>query len=346
MKLIYFISAIVLFISCEKKEAQLSVLQGNAFGTTYTIQYFSSVVRDANSEYFRIEKGVDSVIHAVNKSVSTYMPNSDISKINRGDKTVVVDDIFKEVFRISETVHTNSHGYFDPTIGVLTNAYGFGDVKAIEKINKAVLDSLMQFVGFKKVAISGDGTVMKERPEIYIDFNAVAKGYGIDCIGRYLELQGVSDYLIELGGEILSKGTNSAKGKLWVVGIENVDSSLENREYATTIKLQDKGMASSGNYRKFRVDSLSGKKYVHTLNPLTGSAEQSDVTSATVVASSCGVADAYATALMALGLEKSKELLRVTAGIEAYLTYSDSLNVQQVFITEGFKDLLVIPISK
>jgi thiamine biosynthesis lipoprotein len=341
MRLIYFIAAIILFISCKEKEPQLDVLQGSAFGTTYTIQYFSSAARDTNSENFTIEKGVDSVIHAVNKSVSTYMPNSDISKINRGDKTVVVDDIFKEVFRISETVHTNSHGYFDPTIGVLRNAYGFGDVKPIKNIDDKVLDSLMQFVGFKKVAISGDGTVKKERPEIYFDFNAVAKGYGIDCIGRYLESQGASDYLIELGGEILSKGTNRVKEKSWVVGIENVDSSLENREYATTIKLQDKGMASSGNYRKFRMDSLSGKKYVHTLNPLTGSAEQSDVTSATVVASSCGVADAYATALMALGLEKSKDLLKVTAGIEAYLTYNDSLHVQQVFMTEGFKNLLV-----
>lgn len=341
MKLIYFISGIVLFISCEEKESQLNVLQGNAFGTTFTIQYYASADKDANSENFIIEKGVDSVVHAVNKSVSTYMPKSDISKINRGDRTVVVDDIFKEVFRISETVYAKSHGYFDPTIGVLRNAYGFGDVKPIESINGAVLDSLMQFVGFDKVAISGDGTVMKERPEIYFDFNAVAKGYGIDCIGRYLESRGVSDYLIELGGEILSKGTNSAKGKLWVVGIENVDSSLENREYATTIRLQDKGMASSGNYRKYRIDSLSGKKYVHTLNPLTGSAEQSDVTSATVVASTCGVADAYATAFMALGLEKSKDLLKVKAGIEAYLTYNDSLNVQQVFMTEGFTSLLV-----
>ena len=340
MRLIYFITAIILFISCEEKEPQLSVLQGNAFGTTYTIQYFSSMDRDGNSENFTIEKGIDSVIHAVNKSVSTYMPNSDISKINRGDKTVVVDDIFKEVYRISETVFTNSHGYFDPTIGVLRNAYGFGDVKPIKNIDAKVLDSLMQFVGFKKVSISGDGTVKKERPEIYFDFNAVAKGYGIDCIGRYMELQGVSDYLIELGGEILAQGTNSAKGKLWVVGIENVDSSLDDREYATTIKLLDKGMASSGNYRKFRIDSLSGKKYVHTINPLTGSAEQSDVTSATVVASTCGVADAYATALMALGLEKSKYLLKETAGIEAYLTYNDSLNVQQVFMTEGFTKLL------
>ncbi|MFT5437586.1 MAG: thiamine biosynthesis lipoprotein [Ulvibacter sp.] len=341
MRLIYFISAIVLLISCEEKGTQLEVLQGDAFGTTFTIQYLPSAARDANSENTAIAKGVDSVIQAVNKSVSTYMPKSDISKINGGDKTVVVDAIFEEVFRISETVYTNSRGYFDPTIGVLRNAYGFGDVKPIKTINTHVLDSLMQFVGFNKVAISGDGTVMKERPEIYFDFNAVAKGYGIDCIGVYLESQGVSNYLIELGGEILAKGTNSAKGKLWVVGIENVDSSLENREYATTIKLQDKGLASSGNYRKFRIDSLSGKKYVHTLNPLTGSAEQSDVTSATVVASSCGVADAYATAFMALGLEKSKDLLKVTAGIEAYLTYNDSFNVQQVFKTEGFTKLLI-----
>jgi thiamine biosynthesis lipoprotein len=340
MKLVYFISAMVLFLSCEEKEPQLEVQQGNAFGTTYTIQYFSKTPWYVRSKNTAIAKGVDSVIQSVNKSVSTYMPKSDISKINGGDESVVVDDIFKEVFRISETVYTNSRGYFDPTIGVLRNAYGFGDVKPIKSIDTAVLDSLMQFVGFNKVAISGDGTVMKERPEIYFDFNAVAKGYGIDCIGRYLELQGVSDYLIELGGEILSKGTNSAKGKLWVVGIENVDSNLENREYATTITLQDKGLASSGNYRKFRIDSLSGKKYVHTINPLTGSAEQSDVTSATVVASSCAVADAYATALMALGLEKSKGLLHVTDGIEAYLTYNDSFNVQQVFMTEGFKSYL------
>ena len=182
---------------------------------------------------------------------------------------------------------------------------------------------------------------MKERPEIYFDFNAVAKGYGIDCIGRYLELQGVSDYLIELGGEILTKGTNSAKGNLWVVGIENVDSSLEHRDYATTIKLQDKGMASSGNYRKFRIDSLTGKKYVHTLNPITGSASKSDITSATVLASTCALADAYATAFMALGLENSKVILKNIDKIDVYFTYNDQNNEEQVFVTEGLINRLV-----
>ena len=334
MQRMFFLIAILLLISCEENEPQFKILRGEAFGTTYSIQYYSSAS-------FSAERGIDSVIHAVNKSVSTYMPNSDISKINRGDSTLVVDAIFKDVFNISETVFTNSLGYFDPTIGVLRNAYGFGDVRPLHTIDKKAVDSLMQFVGFRKVFISKENRVVKEKPEIYFDFNAVAKGYGIDCIGRYLELQGVSNYLIELGGELLAKGTNRNKNKLWVVGIESVGSNMEDRAFSKAISLTDKGMASSGNYRKFRTDSISGKKYVHTINPLTGSAEQSDVTSATVVAASCGLADAYATAFMALGLEKSRELLSVTEGVEAYLTHNDSLNVQQVFMTDGFANLLV-----
>ncbi len=334
MKILYFIPVLALFFSCKEETPQAFVLQGDAFGTTYSIQYYAPEIFDA-------EKGIDSVLHAVNRSVSTYMPNSDISKINRGDTTVVVDAIFKEVFRISEAVHKNSHGYFDPTIGVLRNAYGFGDTKPVEEIDAHVLDSLMRYVGFNKVTILSSGRVMKEHPEIYFDFNAVAKGYGIDCLGRYLEAQGITNYLIELGGEILTRGKNLSREKPWIVGIETVDSQLENRNYQATITLKDMAMASSGNYRKYRIDSITGKKYVHTLNPLTGSAEQSDVTSATVVANSCGEADAYATALMALGLNRSKELLEVTSGISAYLTYNDSLGNARVFMTEDFEKLLV-----
>jgi thiamine biosynthesis lipoprotein len=334
MKVFYLIASLLIMVSCTPKELKLKILQGNAFGTTYTIQYYSE-------NKFEAEKGIDSVIYAVNKSVSTYMPNSDISKINRGDTTVVVDAIFREVFRISETVYTNSHGYFDPTIGVLRNAYGFGDTKPIKNIDAKVLDSLMKYVGFKKVSISSEGKVTKQYPEIYFDFNAVAKGYGIDCLGHYLENEGVANYLIELGGEILAKGENLPKQTSWVVGVENTNSDLENRSYKTKVKLDNSGMASSGNYRKFRIDSVTGKKYVHTLNPLTGSAGQSDLTSATVIASSCGVADAYATALMALGFEKSKELLKTTLGIEAYITYIDTSATEQIYTTDGFQKLII-----
>ena len=333
MKALYFLCILLIMVSCKDEGMQSYVLQGNAFGTTYNIQYFSS--SEINTEI-----GIDSVLYAINKSVSTYMPNSDISKINRGDTTVIVDEIFKEVFRISEVVYTNSHGYFDPTIGVLRNAYGFGDTKPINSIDKGVVDSLMTYVGFKKVQLTKSGKVEKEYSEIYFDFNAVAKGYGIDRLGMYLESEGIANYLIELGGEILAKGKNLNKDKPWTVGIEAVSSSLEDRTYQATVNLTDLAMASSGNYRKFRIDSVSGVTYVHTINPLTGSAEQSDITSATVIASSCGVADAYATALMSMGLERSKELLKKTDGIEAFITYNETARIEKEYITEGFKKLL------
>jgi len=332
-KYTYFLFLFLLF-SCGSKEPKSILLQGEAFGTNYNIQFYSEKDID-------FKKGLDSVIDAVNHSVSTYIPESDISKINRGDSTVVVDSIFREVFEISSEVNQKTNGYFDPTIGVLRNAYGFGDVKPLKNIDSTTLDSLMEFVGFQKVKLNSDGSISKEYPQIYFDFNAVAKGFGIDCIGRYLESKGVENYLIELGGEILAKGENLEKNQEWVVGIEAVNSELEDRSFEATVKLKNVGMASSGNYRKFRIDSITGKKYVHTLNPLTGSAEQSDVTSATVIAPTCGVADAYATSFMALGLEKSKELLNNLPDIEAYLTYNDSLNHQQVFITDGFKKVIV-----
>lgn len=324
----------LLLVSCKKEPTKAQALFGNAFGTTYSIQYYPT-------KNFEAEKGIDSVLYAVNKSVSTYLPESDISKINSGDSTIVVDAIFKEVFRISEIVYTNSKGYFDPTIGVLRNAYGFGDASPLESMRPETIDSLMNYVGFRKVRLTKDGTIQKDNPNIYFDFNAVAKGYGIDCIGRYLEVQGVSNYIVELGGEILAKGTNKSKNRAWVVGVESPDSEIDNRITLVNIMLEDKGMASSGNYRKFRIDSITGKKYVHTLNPLTGSAEQSDLTSATVIANSCAEADAYATAFMALGLEKAKILLQQTEDVEAYLTFTDATNRPQVFISEGFQTHII-----
>lgn len=334
MRITLIIFSLLIFVGCANEEPKLAVFQGEAFGTTYGIQVYGD-------NPITLQKGIDSVIYVVNKSVSTYLPKSDISKINAGDSTLVVDAIFKEVFVISEEVHKNSHGYFDPTIGVLRNAYGFGSEKAMAKIDETVVDSLMQYVGFNKVSITSEGTVKKDYPEIYFDFNAVAKGYGIDCIGRYFEAQGINDYLIELGGEVLAKGENRRKEKIWTAGVEAVDSGLEDRTSTVVIQLKNKAMAGSGNYRKFRVDSSTGKKYVHTINPLTGLAFENDVTSATVLAPTCGVADAYATACMALGVEKARKMIEATPGVEAYLTYTDSLNSDQVYISEGFRSEII-----
>jgi len=325
---------LILLFGCTEKQPQLNTVQGNAFGTTYTIQFYAL-------EEFPVQQGIDSVLNVINKSVNTYIPDSDISKINSGDSTVVVDAIFKEVFRLSNEVHTASSGYFDPTIGVLRNAYGFGDEKPLQHIDSLKLDSLMDYVGFQKVRINQDGTIHKDNPYIYFDFNAVAKGYGIDCLGRYLDAQGVTDYLIELGGELLSKGKNLTKNSAWTVGIEAIDSELEDRSYVQAVTISNEGMATSGNYRKFRFDPDTGRKYVHTLNPMTGEAEESNLTSATVMAPTCAIADAYATTFMAMGYEKSVELLQQLEGIEAYLTFLDAQHQPQWFATEGMKRKLI-----
>lgn len=334
MRKLIVVLCLGIIFSCSKNRTDYKLVQGQAFGTSYNIQFYSD-------HDFDVEKGLDSIIDLINQSVSTYIPDSDISRINMGDSTVVVDDIFKQVFLISQEVHKQTEGYFDPTIGVLRNAYGFGDVKPLKLIDSTVLDSLMRYVGFDKVKLNPDNTISKKYPEIYFDFNAVAKGYGLDVIGSYLDSKGVENYLIELGGEIFTKGKNLDKDDSWIVGIETIDSDLEDRSYGDAVRLNNVGLAASGNYRKFRMDSISGKKFVHTLNPLTGSAEESDVTSATVIAPSCGVADAYATSFMALGLERSKTLLKSLTGVEAHLTYTDSLQQDRVFVTEGFKKLLV-----
>lgn len=323
----------IICLGCSKTQPNLYALKGEAFGTTYSIQYY-------HTEALELQAGIDSVIQVVNQSVSTYLPQSDISRINRGDTTVVVDQIFADVFRLSEEVYRQSEGYFDPTIGVLRNAYGFGDVTPLQVIDSLVLDSLMQMVGFDKVHMMDNGRVAKDHPGIYFDFNAVAKGYGIDLLGDYMRSQKLDDYLIELGGEIVAKGNNLNRGGPWVVGIEAINSPLEDRSFQASLKISDLGMASSGNYRKYREDPKTGKRYVHTINPLTGEALQSDLTSATVLASNCAIADAYATTFMAMGYRNSVQLLDKLEGIEAYLTYQDGGEVR-TYATPGFKQQLV-----
>lgn len=332
MRYLAFIFSVLILFSCNDSSSKLNYLEGHAFGTTYHIQYYGTAPEN-------IKKGVDSVVDAINHSVSTYIPDSDISRVNKGDTTVTVDFYFKEAFDISARVHKETEGYFDPTIGVLRNAYGFGDEQP-QYIDSQILDSLMDYVGFHKVRINEDGTVYKEHPEIYFDFNAVAKGSGVDHIGEYLESKGVTDYLVELGGEIFARGENIDKNQKWTVGIETPESQLDDRSYEAIVQLKNVGLAASGNYRKFRTDSITGKKYVHTINPLTGSAEMGDVTSATVIAPTCGEADAYATSFMAMGFDRSVALLEKLKGVEAYLTYTDADGTDKVYITEGFKAMM------
>lgn len=332
MKYLFSLFSILLFISCQETKQSGTYLNGNAFGTEYHIRYFEK-------EDYRNQ--IDSIVEEVNQSVSTYLPTSDISKVNKGDSSLVIDSIFINVLKLSQRIHQESEGYFDPTVGVLRNAYGFGDDEPLTRIDSSALDSLRLMVGLSKIRLTEENQIRKEISHIYLDFNAIAKGYGIDLIGEFLESKGIENYLIELGGEIRTQGKNTEKGKSWMVGVEGIDSELEDRSYTHTLKLKNQSLASSGNYRKFRVDSLSGNKYVHTINPLTGRAEQTNITSTSVIAKTCAEADAYATTIMAMGHERTKEFLTRVRDIEVYYTYLDGENKAKEFMTQGFKEQLI-----
>ncbi len=329
----YFLLLFIV-LSCEQKnDNELRSFSGEALGTVYTVQFYSD-------HKFPVQERFDSVIGAINHSMSTYIPDSDISRINDGDTTVVVDDMFKEVLAEARKVYEVTDGYYDPTVGILVNAYGFGPEKAINQLDKQILDSLRQFVGLDEISLSVEGRIKKENSAVYIDFNSIAKGYCIDRVGVMLEENGVTDYLIEMGGELRARGTNLEKKSAWKVGIENISAPVEDRQYTKIVALTDRGMAGSGNYRKFRVDSATGKRFVHTVNPLTGLAEKTDVLSATVIANTCAEADAYATACMAMGLERSKIVLESLENVDAYLLYATG-DTTAVYMSKGFHKYLV-----
>ncbi|MEG9329091.1 FAD:protein FMN transferase [Salinimicrobium catena] len=307
---------------------------GEALGTTYNITYYSE-------KEIALEKALDSIFERVNQSMSTYREGSDISRLNSGDSLVKVDTLFRNVFRLSEKVYNESNGYFDPTVGNLVNFYGFGPERGEQEVDTAKVDSLMQFVGLDKISLTEEGRVESSASAVYLDFNAIAKGYTIDLIGHYLDSRKVENYLVELGGELLAKGKNLEKAAAWTVGIDDPEQLEEQRTLTAAVKLKDRAMATSGNYRKNRIDPATGKMYVHTINPLTGYAEKSDVLSASVLAENCALADAYATAFMAMGLERSKEMLSKLETVDAYLIYAKEDGSMGKYATAGFEEVLV-----
>ena len=325
MKISIFTFLFLLLASCNRNSYESKTIQGNAIGTTFTIRYTSTDTTNFESKVY-------GAIKAVNKSTSTYIPTSDISKINRGDTSVIADNYFVEVFKKSERIYNETNGDFDPTIGILVNAWGFGPEDAIENLDSTKIKSLLRFVGFNKVSIK-NGKVSKEYPEIYFDFNAIGKGYLVDVIGRLFEEHGIKNYLVEIGGEIRARGVND-KNIPWRIAIENPNFD-GSRSFATTISLNDESIATSGNYRKFRTTD-DGKKYVHTINTKTGYASESNLLSASVISKlDCADVDGYATALMAMGLEKSKDFLKKHPELKVFLIFENENGELETFISEN-----------
>jgi thiamine biosynthesis lipoprotein len=313
---------------------QKIVVDGFAQGTTYKIAYIS---KDGIS----YQRTIDSLLIEIDNSLSTYQKKSIISKFNQTDSIMEVDQLFLDVLAVSKNVYQASEGAFDPTIAPIVNAWGFG-FENINNTDSTTIDSLLAFVGFDKIT-NNNNNVIKESKEMMLDFNAVAQGYTVDVIGDMLEARGINNYMVEVGGELKTKGTN-INDTLWRIGIDKPIPDLENRELEAIINLNNKALATSGNYRKFY--EKDGIKLSHTINPKTGYPVQHSLLSATVITENCALADAYATVFMVVGLEKSKIILNNDEKLEGLLIYSDDKGSLKTYYTDGLKEFIELNPNK
>jgi thiamine biosynthesis lipoprotein len=308
--------------------AQYHVNEGLVFGTTYRMVYESR-----EDHHLAIKE----LLNGFNSSLSTYDSLSIISRVNNNDSTVRVDAYFRSLMETGQRITEETNGAFDMTVAPLVNAWGFG-FKNRSTINEALIDSLLLFVGMDQIWLEGD-RVVKKQAGVMLDGGAIAKGYGVDVVAGYLAQQGISNYLVEIGGEVVTEGLN-ARGIAWRIGVdEPVDDLTDtHREFKMVIEVSGRALATSGNYRNFYVDN--GKKYAHTIDPRSGYPVQHSLLSASIIAPSCMEADAYATACMVMGLEASKELISRLPDIEACFIYHTEEG-DQVFMTDGFEALVV-----
>jgi len=316
---------IVFLVSCNNKEPKNTKLSGQVFGTSYSVIYNS---------YENYEKQFDSLFYVINKSMSTYIENSDISKINRNE-AVEVDEHFTNVFKTSKTIYDVTSGAFDPTIGAVVNAWDFGPEGKIVSLDSLKIDSLMLSVGLDKVKLRRNA-ISKQNLNTYLDFNAIAKGYAVDVIATYLESQNVNDYLVEIGGEIRCKGMNKEKQSNWMVGIDkpNFDGS---QSVIKAINLIDGAMATSGTYRKFKLDA-EGNRYAHIIDTETGYPSKTNVLSVSVIADDCMTADAYATAFQAMGINKVSELLKTHPELKVFFIFENESKELETLTLNGFPE--------
>lgn len=331
MRNILYLFTLLLF-SCGTKPTKEILVSNYGYtqGTTYSIRYMSTDAIDYQSD-------IDSVLKAVNMSMSTYIEESNISKINRNE-SMQTDSLFVRVFEIAMQIASDTQGAFDPTIAAVVNFWGFG-FEEIQNKDEAKLKQLMESVGYQKLAII-DSLIVKENPNTQIDFNAIAQGFTVDLVAEHLQKKGLNNYMIEIGGELKCAGLN-ADSQLWRIGIDKPSEEIQEDRFQAIIEVNNKSVASSGNYRKSKVDQETGMKYAHTINPKTGRPVQTNLLGVTIITESCMRADAVATACMVMGLEKSKIYLEKHPEIDAIFIYSDPKGNWLQYQTDGFKKMSI-----
>lgn len=323
------LSALALFLTSCRNEPVFTGFNGFTQGTTYSIIFEDN--GSITSEELKTE--TQKILENFDLSLSLYRDSSIVSKVNRNED-VVADEYFTKVYHLSEQVFNLTGGSFDITIGPLVKAWGFGP-DARKSFSEGKRDSLLKLVGMEKISLI-DGRIMKENPAINLDFNAIAQGYAVDVISKYLSGRGIKRHLVEIGGEV--RVTGDKAGNKWRIGIDRPAEGnlIPGSDLQAVITMTDRSLATSGNYRKFYEEN--GVKYSHTIDPVAGYPVRSRLLSATILADECALADGVATACMVMGLERAIAFIENHKEFDAFFIYSDTAGAYLSWISEGLKE--------
>jgi thiamine biosynthesis lipoprotein len=329
--LLLMVAIVYLYRQNQKQDFQESpqevsnklILSGSTMGTTYRIVYL-----DDQSRYF--QESVDSLLLVFNQSLSTYINDSEISRFNQSDSLKFESPFMLPVLESSKEIFELTKGAFDPTVGPLVNLWGFGPEGPHLK-DSVNINTLLTLVDFNAIEFDSF-QVKKLKPKMYLDFSAIAKGYGVDILAEFLEGKGIENMLVEIGGELVAKGTNE-NGELWKIGVNKPEELTKPDELYSIIALGNKAMATSGNYRNYY--EAGDMKISHTIDPATGRPVKHGLLSATVIADNCMRADALATAMMVLGTERAIELQKNNPDFQIFLIYNDDNGQMKSFASEG-----------
>ena len=323
---IVFVTFLYLLFFQEKGNQEFSITGFTMGNITYNVKYVSGKKLVNKTE-------IDSILIKFNQTFSTYIPTSEISTINNSSGTIEISPEFYFLLKESKMIYDQTNGYFDPTIGPIVNAWGFGPDKVESLPDNREIRKIMNYVGLDKIKFDSL-SLNKQYRESYIDFSAIAKGYAVDVITRYLDNKNLSNYFVEIGGEVRVSGKNISD-KYWLVGVEDPKFSLSSDIFAT-VSLNNLSLATSGNYRNFY--NLKDSLVYHTIDPKSGYPSRSNMLSASVFAKSCFIADAYATSFMVLGFEKSKKIVTSTDGLDALVIYINDEGDTTKYFSEGIRN--------
>ncbi len=326
-KLLILNLILILFFWACSKSPQKNTLDGMVQGSYYHIIYYATPTQNQS-----VSQDLQNLFNQIDQSVSLWNKESLINQVNQ-NKDVELDSIFIDCFVKSQEISELTEGYLDCTIGALVEKYGFA-AKEREEITQEQIDSLLQYVGYNNIKIE-NSRIKKKFAQTKIDFNAIAQGYTSDKIAQYFFQKGITNFIIDIAGEVRANGTKD-NGKLWTCAIEQPsDSSNQERSYNTYLELKDQSIVTSGNYRKYYIDEKGNKKS-HTIDPFTGRSVTHNLLSVSVVDKSATLCDGLATAFMVMGLEKSKTFLQHHPHIQAHFIYWDK-NQYQTYTTPNLK---------